>query len=489
MSLRRWACLTVALLASAGSVPATAQGRRDAPANMQSSPRRPNIVLIMADDLGYGDLGSYGSRTIATPAIDRLARQGVRFTQFYSGAPNCSPSRAALLTGRYPVRSGVNDVLFPDSIAGLPPAEVTIAEALDQVGYVSGVFGKWHLGHHHRYLPAAQGFASDLIGPYSNDMLNYAILSGDDVIEQDPAQDRLTQRFTDAAIDFVERNRERPFFLYLPYSAPHVPLYPAKEFAGRSKAGRYGDVVQEMDAHVGRLMKRLDELGLAENTMVVFTSDNGPWIDMGADGGSAGPLRGAKHSTFEGGMRVPAIVRWPGHVAAGRTYTGFASALDLYPTIVRMAGAKLPDVPLDGTDITNVLEGTGERAGPVRFGYFLGGELGAYRDGDWKLKLKWQGREPVLLQLKWPGGMPPHDDLLFNLRTDQGETRSLAESDAKRLAEMKAASGAFMTGLGPLPASVEKPRVQDRSQVLERNDLLRARARAMGLPESIVPLP
>ena len=343
--------ITIYLLAVAGTVLASsAPGAAAAP--------RPNIVFILADDLGYGDLSSYGATDIDTPNLDRLAREGVRFTQFYSAANTCSPSRAALMTGRYPPRSGVNAVLFHDTPEGLPQSELTIPELLRDAGYRTAMIGKWHLGNTDEFMPWNHGFDEFFGVPHSNDEKNFFLFDNRHRLPETVDQTQLIRRYTDRALEFLGRavRPNEPFFLYLAYNAPHVPLYPSAGFSGRSRHGTYGDVVEELDASVGEVLRKLVHLGIDRETLVIFTSDNGPWLAMHDWGGSAGILRGGKTSTFEGGHRVPAMARWPGAVPPGEEARGVANMMDWLPTLIELAGARLPeDRPLDGRSLVDVL--------------------------------------------------------------------------------------------------------------------------------------
>ncbi len=345
--------------------------------------RPPNVVMIYADDLGYGDLGCYGSQ-IETPYLDRLAEEGMRFTHFYSASSVCSPSRAALLTGRYPMRTGVLRVLGQTDPGGLDASEVTLAEMLKGAGYATACIGKWHLGAQPGTLPNDRGFDSFFGIPYSHDMWPRPLMADREIVEQPSQLDTLTRRFTDRAVDFIARSKDRPFFLYMPHTAPHIPLAPSKEFEGRSGQGAYGDVVQEMDASVGRVIDALRTSGVEDNTIVLFSSDNGPWYQ-----GSPGRLRGRKGQTYEGGMRMPFLARWPGRIPAGTVSDTFASTMDILPTVARWTGATLPANRLDGADISPILsggEGDVQREQEVFF-YFNDVYLQCARMGEWKLHL------------------------------------------------------------------------------------------------------
>ncbi len=400
-------------------------------------PGPPNFVILFADDLGYGDLSCYGNDTIRTPNLDRLASKGRRFTQFYSASPACSASRYALLTGRYPAWSGFGWVLNPDATRGLHPQDQTIAEALRNAGYATACFGKWHLGTYYpEFLPTGSGFDEYLGLPYSNDMIpplwqDIALLEGTDTLEMNPDQTRLTRLYTERAIDFIRRHREQPFFVYLPYAMPHVPLHPGPDFAGRSPRGPYGDVVEEIDWSAGQIAATLEELGIAGNTLVFFTSDNGPWIIKGRDGGSAGPLRDGKGSSWEGGQREPAIAWWPGKISPAQVKSP-ASMLDLYPTLLSLAGQPMPqNHPLDGRDISTLLTGTTPELPENTFFYYgINNELHAVRRGRWKLHRKTYSQTGIDY---FDGKLP----LLFDLEADPGETEDLADDHPGIVAELE----------------------------------------------------
>ncbi len=420
--------------------------------------QKPNFIVLFADDLGYGDLGSYGSETIRTPRLDRMAAEGVRFTSFYSGAPFCSPSRAALLTGRYPVRAGVPNVLFPTETTGLPPSEVTIAETLKPAGYATAAIGKWHLGYPKQLRAQRQGFDFFYGLPYSNDMYKKGedepfraqhgyweipLLHDDEVIEAPPDQHTLTERYTQRALDFIRTNRDRPFFLYFPHTFPHAPLYAARDREGRSPHGLYSDVVEEMDASTGRILDLLAELEIDDRTLVIFTSDNGSHENPGgpssrfgerSKGGDNGPLRGRKGNTFEGGVRVPAVFRMPSVIPAGRTEDGVATMMDILPTIAELAGVDPPEgKTLDGRSMASYLQGEEPLDGRA-YHYYFGEQLQAIRMGRWKLFLQIDAypREPPSLWYRLSEGLfERHYRLrpeaeLYDLERDIGETTNLA---------------------------------------------------------------
>ena len=434
--------------------------------------RPPNVIIITADDLGYADLSSYGHPTIQTPTLDKLAAEGQRWTSFYAQAPVCSPSRAALLTGRLHLRSGMfgrqTGVFFPDSLAGLPSDEVTLAEALSDMGYATGIIGKWHLGHLPMYLPTRHGFNYWYGIPYSNDMdwnlpdglanrtayfnpnVNYwqvPLIRNETVIERPAQQSTITRRYTEEAIRFIHDHKDEPFFLYVPHSMPHMPLFVSDAQRGRSAAGIYGDVIEELDWSVQQIIETLKAEGLEENTLVVFTSDNGPWLRFETHGGSAGPLRDGKGTTFEGGMRVPGIFWWPGKIAPG-VVQDIGSSMDLFTTVVTIAGGTVPtDRPIDGVDLSPVLFGSGKN--PRRtMAYYRMGELFAFRFNEHKVHFITEGRYTL-----GPPRTEHNPPLLFNLNVDPGERYNVAAVHPDILEEVLAAveqHRAMMTIAEPL---------------------------------------
>jgi len=423
--------------------------------NAENTQRPPNFVVIFCDDLGYGDLGCYGHPTIRTPHLDKMAEEGMKLTQFYSASPVCTPSRAALMTGRLPGRNGMcsnsRRVLFPDSKGGLQASEITIATALKKKNYTTACIGKWHLGHLKQYLPLAHGFDEYFGIPYSNDMdriaaaprgrasfdkpevkyFNVPLLRGNDIIQRPADQTTITRRYTEEAVQFITRNKQNPFFLYMPHSMPHIPLFRSPAFADKSRRGLYGDVIEEIDWSVGQVLETLRKEDLASNTLVFFTSDNGPWLIFGTQGGSAGLLRGGKGSTWEGGMREPTLAWQPGKIAAGSVRTDIASTMDIYATIHHLAGVELPtDRTLDSHNLAPVLYNKGKSTREMLY-YYRGYKLMAVRDGVWKAHFMTQDgygqRTPKEHQTP----------LLFNLEHDPSEKHNVANQHPEVLQRIK----------------------------------------------------
>ena len=369
--------LLASLLVGCGAAP-----RSIPAAKLVENPTTPNIIVIFTDDLGWGDIGANGSTMIATPNIDRIGSEGVRLTNFYAGANVCTPSRASLLTGRYAIRSGMQHIVYPQTTDGLPQSEITLPELLRDAGYATGMVGKWHLGHQDEHWPTRHGFDEFFGVAYSNDMAPFDLYRQDRIIEAPADQSALTNNYAAAAIDFIERHKGEPFFLYYAETFPHIPLFTPNDAAGKSEAGLYGDVVEHMDAAIGKLLDALDKAGIADNTIVIFTSDNGPWFE-----GDAGDLRDRKGGTHEGSYRVPFLARWPAGLPAGSVSSEMAMNIDLLPTLAKIAGAGVPaDRIIDGRDIFPVLRD--EARSPHDYLYFFNGnEIAAIRDRRFRLVL------------------------------------------------------------------------------------------------------
>jgi arylsulfatase A-like enzyme len=443
------------------------------------SSSKPNIVVIVADDLGYGDLSCYGSKVITTPRIDGMAREGLRFTDFYVASPFCSPSRAALLTGRLPARCGVPYVLFPSEHTGLPPGEITIVEVLKSVGYATACIGKWHLGWRKELRPQQQGFEEFYGLLHTNDIEEWAVgrrfqqlstfeplqlRDGDRVIESPVDQALLTQRYTERALEFIRRQREHPFFLYLAHTMPHIPQHASPAFAGKSKDGVYGDAIEELDWSTGCILDLLKELRLDERTVVIFTSDNGAGNRSAAAnpkarfpghsfGGSNGPLHAGKGSTFEGGIRVPCIAWWPQTISAGRDNATPWSTLDFLPTFAQLAGAPVPmGVKLDGIDTSGLLLGKLQPSEPRILFHYFGVQLQAVREGPWKLVVPvehypenrvpslWFAHQPGLFERQhrlWP------KPTLYDLSNDSGEKKDVGTAHPEIVTNLLQKAQAF----------------------------------------------
>ena len=451
--------------------------RAESPLTQESAADRPlNIIVILADDMGYGDTSHNGHPSIQTPHLDRMAYEGQKWTNFYAAASVCSPSRAALLTGRLPVRSGIaslkHRVFFPWSKGGMPQREVTIAELLKSRGYKTGHIGKWHLGHQPEFLPTQHGFDEWFGIPYSNDMdqteyskkqlrsqspttpvpttgwyepasewFQVPLMRDEKILKRAPDQSLLTKRYTEEALDFIQRHKDDSFFLYLAFSMPHVPLFRSADFQKRSKAGLYGDVIEEIDDSVGLILKELRQLNLEQNTLVVFTSDNGPWLKYKTLGGSAGPLREGKSTAWEGGFRVPTIFWAPG-IVSPQVIQEMGSTLDFMATFASLSNASLPGAKLDSSDLSSVLltGGTGPREDMF---FYVGDQLAAVRHGNFKAHF-WvtdsKNRVPLLLK----------EPLLYNVSEDPSERYDLAASRPDILTEIERRRDAHLASVTPV---------------------------------------
>ena len=455
------------LKAVGGAAVALGAGKDLAAAN-PDKPRQPNFIIIFTDDQGYNDLGCFGSAKIRTPRIDRMAAQGVRLTSFYAHQL-CGPSRAAIMTGCYPMR-----LAEPGNVKNyhtiLHTKEITIAEVLKGAHYATMAIGKWHLAGsgsqaigkapphkvlHPGLMPTARGFDAYFGIPYSNDMKPSVLLRGNDVVESPVVQDTLTARYTDEAVKFIRENRDKPFFLYLAHNMPHTPLHPGEKFSGKCPCGLYGDCVEEIDAGTGRILDELGALGLDENTLVIFTSDNGPWIEKSHNrkgpryqGGLAEPLRGAKMMTWDGGPRVPCVIRWPGRIDGGRTIDELATTMDFMPTLAKLAGAKPPsDRVIDGKDIMGLLTGKTATSPHEAYFFYKATQIQAVRSGQWKLVL------PRPAKPSWLGWYARLQDevkelSLYDLTADISETRNFAATNPKIVKKLLALIEAARADIG-----------------------------------------
>jgi arylsulfatase len=438
----------------------------------------PNVVIVFTDDQGYQDLSCFGSPNIYTPHLDQIAADGLRLTNFYAAQAVCSASRAALLTGCYPNRIGIKGALFPQSKIGINPMETTLAEMLQEQGYKTGIFGKWHLGHLPKFLPNNHGFDEFMGIPYSNDMwpVDYEgnqvdknhrkakrypqlpFFKNFDVVKEiktleDQAQ--LTTELTEAAVDFIERNKDTPFFLYVPHPMPHTPIAVSDKFKGKSGQGRYGDVIMEIDWSVGQIMNKLKEHQLDKNTIFIFTSDNGPWLNFGNHAGSASPLREGKGTAWEGGQREPCVVSYPNGIEGGRVIDTPMMTIDLLPTIAEITGAKLPELKIDGKSVWDIWTGKSNKSPhDAYFFYYKSNELHGVRYNDWKLYFphtyrSLNGREGG------KDGYPVNYDMnkideieLYDLNNDISESKNVADQHPKIVLEIKSLADEMRKKLG-----------------------------------------
>jgi arylsulfatase A-like enzyme len=425
--------------------------------------RPPSIVIIFTDDQGYGDVGCYGAKGLTTPNLDRMAREGIRFTDFYVAQPVCSSSRTALLTGCYPNRLGIVGALGPKDRHGIHDDETTLGQLCKSRGYATAIFGKWHLGHHPQFLPPRHGFDEYLGLPYSNDMWpnhptagknfpQLPLIEGSTTIAENPDQSQLTTMYTERAVAFIDKHREHPFLLYVAHAMPHVPLHVSEKFKGKSERGLYGDVIEEIDWSVGEVLAALKRNGIDDKTLVMFTCDNGPWLVYGNHAGTTGPLREGKQTTFEGGVRVPFIARWPGKIPAGSVCREPAMTIDIFPTIARLIGAKLPERKIDGLDIWPLLAAEPGARSPHEALYFYWlNRLDAVRSGRWKLHFPHDYGHPDP-----PGGDARPGSLttqriglaLFDLEADVGETTNVADQHPEAVARLVKLAEAARDDLG-----------------------------------------
>jgi arylsulfatase len=443
----------------------------------------PNIVIVFTDDQGYGDVGCYGATGYTTPHLDGLASQGIRFTNHYSAQPVCSASRAGLLTGCYPNRIGISGALFPHSKTGLNPEELTIAEMLKAKGYATAIYGKWHLGHHEMFLPLQHGFDEYVGVPYSNDMWpvnlkgekdppgvgrgnfpDLPLIEGNETAElitSYEGQDKLTTLFTEKAVDFINRNAENPFFLYVPHSMPHVPLGVSDKFRGKSEQGMYGDVMMEIDWSVGQIVNALKENNIEDNTIIIFTTDNGPWLNYGNHAGSSGGLREGKTTSWEGGQRVPFIIRWPGVAPEGLVCNKLSNTIDLLPTIAEIVDGELPEHEIDGVSVIELWKGDFTGSPREELYYYYGkNNLNAVRKGNWKLVYphSW-GSYHAIPGNDGKGGprirMTVDSLELYNMMRDPGEEYNVVEMYPDIVEELLKVGEKAREELGDLNVGIE----------------------------------
>ncbi len=445
--------------------------------SLPAEPRKPptNVVIIFIDDMGYADIGPFGAKAYPTPHLDQMAKEGRKFTDFYVTQAVCSASRAGLLTGCYNVRVGIFGALGPKSRNGINPNEMTIAELCKQKNYATACYGKWHLGHHKKFLPMQHGF-DDYFGlPYSNDMWPYhpgvlhlpmeerlkrwthlPLIDGNAIINPRVTgkdQEQLTTQYTERAVSFIEKNKARPFFLYVPHSMVHVPLYVSEKFKGKSKAGLFGDVMMEVDWSVGQILRTLRKHKLDQNTLVIFTADNGPWLNYGDHAGSASPLREGKGTMFDGGCRESTLMWWPGTVPAGSVCKTPAMTIDILPTVAELIGAKLPKQTIDGKSILNLVTGTNDQSPQKAYYFYYGRQLQAVRMGKWKLHFP-HGYRTMAGKPGGKNGIPTRYAAakiglaLFDLEKDIGETTDVKANHPEVVSKLRALGEAMRNELG-----------------------------------------
>ncbi|MGB1788447.1 MAG: sulfatase family protein [Limisphaerales bacterium] len=453
----------------------TALAVGSAPQAVAAKKKSPNVVVIFMDDMAYADIGPFGAKAYPTPHLDRMAKEGRKFTDFYVTQAVCSASRAGLLTGCYNVRVGIFGALGPKSNNGLHANEVTLAELCKQKGYATAIYGKWHLGHHKQFLPMQHGF-DDYFGlPYSNDMWPYhpgvlhlpmkerlkrwphlPLIDKNEIINTQVSgkdQELLTTQYTERAVEFIEKNRDNPFFLYVPHSMVHVPLFVSDKFKGKSGAGLFGDVMMEVDWSVGQILETLRKHKLDKDTLVVFTSDNGPWLSYGDHAGSSGPLREGKGTMFDGGCRESTLMWWPGTIPAGSVCSTPAMTIDILPTVAELIGAQLPDHKIDGKSIVNLVTGKNDKSPQEAYYFYYGQQLQAIRMGKWKLHFP-HGYRTMAGRPGGTGGIPTKYSQakiglsLFNLEEDIGESTDVKAKHPKVVSKMQALGQAMRKELG-----------------------------------------
>ena len=451
----------------------------------QSDLSKPNVILIFIDDEGYGDVGCYGATGFETPNLDKMASQGMRFTNFYSAQPVCSASRAGLLTGCYPNRVGISGALFPHDVTGLNSSEYTMGEMFKDQGYATACFGKWHLGWQKEFLPLQHGFDEYVGVPYSNDMWpnsnvtgerlpkgngrgdmpELPLIQGNETIETITSladQDKLTTLYTEKAVDFINRNAKDPFFIYVPHTMAHIPLGVSDKFRGKSEQGLYGDVMMEVDWSVGQIIEAIEKNGLTDNTIIMFTTDNGPWLNFGNHAGSAGGLREGKTTSWEGGQRVPFIVKWPNKIPEGTINNKLMCAIDILPTLASITGGKLSNNKIDGMDVSNMLYDHSAASPRETILYYYGkNNLNAVRKGNWKLVLPHtyssydtepgndgRGGRRIKTEVKEPE--------LYNMMRDPGEQYNVAAYHPEKIEEIMIVVDQAREALGDLNVGIEK---------------------------------
>ena len=460
-------------------------GCEDKKAPQLEQSKLPNVVLIFTDDQGYQDVGVFGSPNIDTPNLDQMAKEGVQLTSYYSAQAVCSASRAGILTGCYPNRIGIHNALDPGNTHGINSSETTMAEMLKANGYKTAIFGKWHLGHHPEFMPNRHGFDEFFGIPYSNDMWPYhpkqgpifnfpdlPLYENETVIDTLTEQSQLTTQITERSVDFINRNKDNPFFLYVPHPQPHVPLFVSEKFKGKSKRGLYGDVIMEIDWSVGRILDALKQNGLEENTLVIFTSDNGPWLSYGNHAGSALPFREGKGTAWEGGQREPFIIKYPNKLKAGQVIDVPVMAIDMLPTIAALTNSKLPELTIDGKDVWNVLSGESVKS-PQKayFFYYRVNELFGVRYGKWKMYFPHRyrtmdGQEPGKDGIPGEYRMIDLEEIvLYDVEKDVSETKNVADSNPEVVAEIKLLTNDMRSKLGDSLLNLEGSETREPGRI------------------------